>query len=273
MKKAIDTIITNDFKFNEEALIKKNKLKTMLAGPNYKTLLQRIEREDLLRALVVYGLNTQGGINTVRLAILELIDIKKGLLENPNSYQANVGKYNALVNKVKKEYAIEVNFNGESALRYVCETSVPLTHVVLEHVGAMLRVTKALSEPTDFVFMECATVLKKCEEILLQIEGLLKKNLDGCSEVAVKYAQEIVQCLETWSNVRVTTMLNSAHKENGKARWNGTEQALTGILEQAKRVAEQWSGDVNGIMKRKYGKVTEVRSFDDVCYQVLAFAR
>lgn len=221
-KKTIYSILKKVAKYDEEKLARRGAYHGGVA------LIQKIDEENLLSRLVIYGVNN--GFTSVKPLILEVTKIKKFVYGN---YIMPA----ALVNELTKRYE---RVRDECVRNGYTVTQLPLHEKALAYCNVALKHTQKLSNPEGEMFVPgLDSILSHSREQIVELQGLIEGAIDGSSKNAAEFANGVVDCIAAWEARIVDTI-------------EGSRVLLEDTLAPlyiAKSLATQWVGLERGVVE------------------------
>ena len=215
MKNNVKTVLKKVLKFDEEKLEDQG---TFGFGED---VMQELDKDDLMKKLVVYGMNN--GFDKVKKPLSALADMKKKLYGN----------------RKLKQSAAEDMLEKYAKLKVEVEKILPKAETgfktkVLSFITAAKEKAEKLSDPQMDMFVTgLDKVLTESNKKLDELKTAVEFVLDESSVNASKYATKILAYIDEWSDVRVLDIV-----ETGKVK--ETKKVIEPLVE-ANKLAREWA--------------------------------
>ena len=218
----VHSILKKVAKYDEEKLARRGAYHAGVA------LIQKIDGENLLPRLVIYGVNN--GFTSVKPLILEVTKIKKFIYGNYIMPAALAGELSKRYERVRDECVR----NGYT------ETELPLHEKALAYCAVAVAHTQKLSDPEGEMFVPgLDSILTHSREQIVELQGLIESAIDGSSKEAAEFANGVVDCIAAWEARIVDTI------EGSRVLLEDTLAPLN----IAKSLATQWIGLERGVVE------------------------
>lgn len=198
MKNNFKTILKKIFKFDEE------KLEDQGTFGYGEEVMQELDKDDLMKKLVVYGMNN--GFDKIKRPIKELADMKKKVYGNRKLKQSAAEDMLEKYAKLKKEVE-----------KILPKAQTGFKEKVLSHIVVAREKAEKLSDPQSDMFVTgldkvLADSIKKLDELKATVECVL----DESSVNASKYATKILAYIDDWSDTRVLDIVETGRLKDAK---------------------------------------------------------